>query len=99
MGEYVLKGRWHDDYDDGTHPLDWVNSHEILHKFYESNKRVKYGQCWVFAAIYQACCRALGIPSRIITNFDTVIDTNGNLIHDIYVNKYGWPLPKTEGTW
>ena len=94
MGKHVLEGRWdfiNDNFDDGTHPSVWENSHEILQKFYRTYKPVKYGQCWVFAAIYQACCRALGIPSRIITNFGTVVDKNGNLMHDVYVDQYGWP--------
>ena len=86
MGSYVLEGRWSWDYDNGTSPTEWDNSHEILQKFSKTSERVKYGQCWVFAAIYQACCRALGIPSRIITNFGTVVDKNGNMMLDVYEN-------------
>ena len=98
MGVYILEGRWDKKYDNGTSPMKWVNSHEILQKFYKTKQRVKYGQCWVFAAIYQACLRALGIPSRIITNYGTVIDANGNLMRDWYLDKDG-KIIDGEKTW
>ena len=91
MGARVLEGRWefrNPHFEDGIHPTVWVNSQDILRKFERSNKIVKYGQCWVFAAIYQTCCRALGIPSRIITNYQTVVDENANLKQDIYMDQY-----------
>jgi len=37
---------------------------------------VKYGQCWVFSAAAVTICRALGIPSRPITNYVSAHDSN-----------------------
>ncbi|XP_069113248.1 protein-glutamine gamma-glutamyltransferase 2-like [Argopecten irradians] len=74
----VLVGRWNGDYGDGTNPSTWVGSPKILWQ-YRDNGSVKYGQCWVFAAVTVAVCRALGIPCRPITNYNSAHDGNRSI--------------------
>lgn len=45
----VLVGEWHD-YSDGVPPGRWIGSADILRQWAESGP-VRYGQCWVFAAV------------------------------------------------
>lgn len=48
----VLKGNWSNDFKKGVHPSTWNGSADILKKWAESNcSPVRYGQCWVFAAV------------------------------------------------
>lgn len=48
----VLKGNWSNNFKEGVHPSTWSGSADILKKWAQSNySPVKYGQCWVFAAV------------------------------------------------
>lgn len=48
----VLVGSWSGDYDDGVKPTAWKDSCSILRQWSDSGcGRVRYGQCWVFAAV------------------------------------------------
>nr|DBA27786.1 TPA: hypothetical protein GDO54_008245 [Pyxicephalus adspersus] len=48
----VLEGKWEKDFSDGVDPNSWNGSVEILWKWKNDNYQpVKYGQCWVFAAV------------------------------------------------
>lgn len=47
--EGVLVGQWHD-FSDGVHPGSWIGSADILRRWKDSGP-VRYGQCWVFAAV------------------------------------------------
>lgn len=48
----VLKGNWSNDFKEGVHPSTWSGSADILKQWAQSNySPVKYGQCWVFAAV------------------------------------------------
>lgn len=48
----VLKGNWTNDFKKGVHPSTWTGSGDVLKKWAESNySPVRYGQCWVFAAV------------------------------------------------
>ncbi len=48
----VLTGNWSDDFSDGVNPSKWSGSADILRMWAETQFRpVKYGQCWVFAAV------------------------------------------------
>lgn len=48
----VLEGRWGGPYFGGKVPTHWSGSHDILKMWLESKCHpVKYGQCWVFAAV------------------------------------------------
>lgn len=48
----VLAGRWDNHYEDGMSPMAWIGSVDILKRWKNFGCRpVKYGQCWVFAAV------------------------------------------------
>ncbi|XP_061826241.1 protein-glutamine gamma-glutamyltransferase 2-like [Nerophis lumbriciformis] len=84
----VLAGRWHEPYSDGVPPNRWNGSVPILQKWSRGRARpVKYGQCWVYAAVACTVLRCLGIPTRTITNFCSAHDTDGNLSVDSLVNE------------
>ncbi|KAM6947146.1 transglutaminase 5, like [Lycodopsis pacificus] len=89
----VLEGKWKGGYKDGFNPSLWTGSGDILTQWAESGYRpVKYGQCWVFAAVMCTVMRVLGIPCRVITNFDSAHDTNGNLVIEEYYSETGQKL-------
>ncbi|XP_002732203.1 protein-glutamine gamma-glutamyltransferase K-like [Saccoglossus kowalevskii] len=88
----VLEGNWSGDYEDGTEPTDWAGSVAILQQYVDTGKPVKYGQCWVFAGLFTTVLRALGIPARTVTNFESAHDTDGNLTLDYHYSEDGEPL-------
>lgn len=48
----VLEGNWSEDYKTGVDPSVWTESGSILKQWAASDFHpVKYGQCWVFAAV------------------------------------------------
>lgn len=48
----VLKGNWSGKYNEGINPSMWSGSGDILRLWADTGCRpVKYGQCWVFAAV------------------------------------------------
>ncbi|NXX41734.1 TGM2 glutamyltransferase, partial [Tricholaema leucomelas] len=86
----VLLGRWDDQYADGMSPMAWIGSVDILKRWKNLGcQPVKYGQCWVFAAVACTVMRCLGIPSRVVTNYNSAHDTNGNLVIDRYLSETG----------
>uniref|UniRef100_G3TPT3 Protein-glutamine gamma-glutamyltransferase 5 n=1 Tax=Loxodonta africana TaxID=9785 RepID=G3TPT3_LOXAF len=86
----VLNGNWSENYLDGTNPAEWTGSVAILKQWQALGcQPVRYGQCWVFAAVMCTVMRCLGIPTRVITNFDSGHDTDGNLIIDEYYDSTG----------
>ncbi|KAM9296682.1 protein-glutamine gamma-glutamyltransferase 5-like [Gastrophryne carolinensis] len=91
----VLQGSWSEVYEDGVSPASWNGSVAILRQWFKKDCcPVKYGQCWVFAAVMCTVMRCLGIPTRVITNFDSAHDTNSNLIIDEYYDSTGKKLPQ-----
>lgn len=38
---------------------------------------------------FPAVMRCLGVPSRVVTNYNSAHDTNGNLVIDRYMNETG----------
>ncbi|XP_061113163.1 protein-glutamine gamma-glutamyltransferase 2-like [Conger conger] len=83
----VLAGNWSGDYKGGVAPTHWSSSVEILQEWRNNDCcEVCYGQCWVFAAVACTVSRALGIPCRVITNFESAHDTNHNLLIEFYYN-------------
>ncbi|XP_029816203.1 protein-glutamine gamma-glutamyltransferase 6 [Manacus vitellinus] len=93
----VVEGKWTGKYRSGTNPLQWSGSVTILRKWHRGRYRpVRYGQCWVFAGVTCTVLRCLGIPTRVITNFNSAHDTNINLSIDKYIDISGKTLHLTE---
>nr|XP_019952098.1 PREDICTED: protein-glutamine gamma-glutamyltransferase 5-like [Paralichthys olivaceus] len=89
----VLKGNWSGDFKDGANPSMWTGSGDILSQWAQSGySPVKYGQCWVFAAVMCTVMRVLGIPCRVVTNFNSAHDTNDNLVIEEYYSEKGEKL-------
>ncbi|KAK7497706.1 hypothetical protein BaRGS_00011101, partial [Batillaria attramentaria] len=80
----VLVGNWSDNYDDGKAPWIWKTSTAILRQFADTGQPVKFGQCWVFSHVLTAVCRALGLPCRSVTNFNSAHDTDNTCTIDKY---------------
>ncbi|XP_075577065.1 protein-glutamine gamma-glutamyltransferase E [Pelecanus crispus] len=92
----VLLGNWSGNYDGGKSPSSWTGSGEILQNWKKSGFRpVRYGQCWVFAAVLTTVLRCLGIPTRTITNFSSAHDADGNLRVDEYYDASGNHLDRS----
>lgn len=86
----VLFGRWDGEYDDGKSPTSWNGSVKILKQWNdEKMAAVRYGQCWVFSGVLVTVLRAIGIPSRSITNFQSAHDTEFNMTIDRFVDEDG----------
>ncbi|XP_014125518.2 protein-glutamine gamma-glutamyltransferase E [Zonotrichia albicollis] len=86
----VVLGNWSGKYEGGKNPTSWTGSGEILQSWKKSGfKPVKYGQCWVFAAVLTTVLRCLGIPTRTITNFSSAHDADGNLRVDEFYDAEG----------
>ncbi|RVE73053.1 hypothetical protein OJAV_G00045530 [Oryzias javanicus] len=89
----VVKGNWSDNFDQGVHPSLWTGSGDILRQWVQSGcSPVKYGQCWVFAAVMCTVMRVLGIPCRVVSNFNSAHDTNGNLVIEEVYSETGQKL-------
>nr|XP_003226825.2 PREDICTED: protein-glutamine gamma-glutamyltransferase 2 [Anolis carolinensis] len=90
----ILYGRWDNQYEDGMSPLSWNGSVDILRRWEKFGcQPVRYGQCWVFAAVACTVLRCLGIPTRVVTNFESAHDTNSNLIIERYMDQNGKRQP------
>ncbi|XP_056279638.1 protein-glutamine gamma-glutamyltransferase 5-like [Pseudoliparis swirei] len=89
----ILEGKWQGSYGGGVNPTEWSGSADILHRWVSSNcSPVRYGQCWVFAAVLCTVMRVLGIPSRVVTVFNSAHDSDGNLIIQEYYSSTGEKL-------
>ncbi|XP_036997062.1 protein-glutamine gamma-glutamyltransferase E isoform X2 [Artibeus jamaicensis] len=97
----VLLGNWSGNYIGGRDPRNWNGSVEILKEWKKSGYRpVRYGQCWVFAGTLNTVLRCLGIPARVVTNFNSAHDTDRNLSVDVYYDPMGNPLDKgSDSVW
>ncbi|XP_018414785.1 PREDICTED: protein-glutamine gamma-glutamyltransferase E-like [Nanorana parkeri] len=86
----VLVENWSGIYDDGISPSSWNGSSVILKDWYlKGFKPVKYGQCWVYGGLLCTVLRCLGIPTRVITNFNSAHDKNANLFLDMFYDNHG----------
>lgn len=86
----ILFGSWDNNYSDGVSPMFWIGSVDILRRWRKySCQAVRYGQCWVFAAVACSVLRCLGIPARVITNYNSAHDTNKNLVIEQYLDDQG----------
>ncbi|XP_061841690.1 protein-glutamine gamma-glutamyltransferase 2 [Nerophis lumbriciformis] len=96
----VLLGNWTDKFDGGVSPMFWKGSVEILHNWdTQACQPVRFGQCWVFAAVACSISRALGIPCRVVTNYYSAHDANGNLVIERYINEHGELMRSREIIW
>ncbi|KAK7144172.1 hypothetical protein R3I94_010565 [Phoxinus phoxinus] len=89
----VLMGNWSGKYSDGVNPSMWSGSADILRQWAKIQfSPVKYRQSWVFAAVMCTVMRALGIPTRVVTNFNSAHDTNANMVIKEYYSEKGKKL-------
>ncbi|XP_034551316.1 protein-glutamine gamma-glutamyltransferase 2 [Notolabrus celidotus] len=96
----VILGKWTDGYEGGVSPMFWKGSVEILRNWdTQACQPVRYGQCWVFAAVACTISRALGIPCRVITNYLSAHDSNNNLVIERYINENGDLVQSREMIW
>ncbi|KAK2534137.1 F13a1 [Columba guinea] len=85
----VIAGSWDNTYTYGVAPSAWTGSVDILLEYYSSKQPVRYGQCWVFAGVFNTFLRCLGIPARLITNYSSAHDNNANLRLDFFLDDEG----------
>ncbi|XP_039935882.1 protein 4.2 [Hirundo rustica] len=77
-------------HDNGTSPSKWLGSRPILQQWIASKLQpVRYGRCWVFAAVLCSVLRCLGIPTRVVTGFTWAHNTKGSLSVDEYYDEDG----------
>ncbi|XP_042561158.1 protein-glutamine gamma-glutamyltransferase 2-like isoform X1 [Clupea harengus] len=97
----ILAGRWQTPYSGGVAPTHWSSSVDILRRWYKSHySPVKYGQCWVFAGVMCTVLRCLGIPCRVVSNFQSAHDTDKNLTIDEYYTDHGvQPKESDDSVW
>ncbi|XP_074092367.1 protein-glutamine gamma-glutamyltransferase Z [Macrotis lagotis] len=90
----VLQGNWSEDYSKGVNPLEWNGSVTILRQWHATRGQpVKYGQCWVFAAVMCTVMRCLGVPTRVVTNFRSAHNIDGNLTVDMVYDEHAELVP------
>ncbi|XP_053459052.1 coagulation factor XIII A chain isoform X1 [Nycticebus coucang] len=87
--EGVLVGSWDNIYAYGVPPSAWTGSVDILSEYKSSANPVRYGQCWVFAGVFNTFLRCLGIPARVVTNYFSAHDNDANLQMDIFLEEDG----------
>uniref|UniRef100_A0A8C8DZI6 protein-glutamine gamma-glutamyltransferase n=1 Tax=Oryzias sinensis TaxID=183150 RepID=A0A8C8DZI6_9TELE len=96
----VLLGKWSGGYDGGVSPFLWRGSVEILRNWdSQACQPVRFGQCWVFAAVACSVSRALGMPCRVVTNFLSAHDTNSNLTIERYIDENGELVQSRDMIW
>ncbi|KAM8945861.1 protein 4.2-like, partial [Pelodytes ibericus] len=73
----------------GQPSYNWISSVPILQQWFSANTQTAYGHHWVFAAVLCTVLRCLGIPTRIVTNYNSAHDTCETLKKDMYYNENG----------
>jgi len=92
VASYLLEGRWYTPYAPHASPTEWTGSQRIMRFYQARGDIVKFGQCWVFSAVCTTLCRALGIPCRSVTNFQSAHDTDRSVTIDYHFDIDGQPL-------
>uniref|UniRef100_A0AAX7V4T7 protein-glutamine gamma-glutamyltransferase n=1 Tax=Astatotilapia calliptera TaxID=8154 RepID=A0AAX7V4T7_ASTCA len=87
----VMVGNWSNDYSMGKPPTSWTGSTKILLQYANTGVPVCFAQCWVYAGVFNTFLRCLGIPARVITNYNSAHDNTGNLKTDLLFNADGTP--------
>ncbi|XP_075033769.1 protein-glutamine gamma-glutamyltransferase 5-like [Mixophyes fleayi] len=94
----VVESCWDEFFRNGANPSTWNGSVSILRLWHRSGCRpVRYGQCWVLAGVMCTVMRFLGIPTRVVTNFESAHDTNFSMTIDEYYDDSGKKLKTAEG--
>ncbi|XP_073462657.1 protein-glutamine gamma-glutamyltransferase 5-like [Aquarana catesbeiana] len=94
----VVESSWSEVFTNGVNPSSWNGSVNILRLWDRSGCRpVRYGQCWVLAGVMCTVMRFLGIPTRVVTNFESAHDTNLTLTVDEFYDENGKKLETTQG--
>ncbi|XP_066480854.1 protein-glutamine gamma-glutamyltransferase 6-like [Tiliqua scincoides] len=89
----VLEGKWNVEFANHENPSRWDGSVAIFRQWAQNRySQVKYGQCWVFAGVAGTVLRCLGIPTRLVTNFNSAHDVDRTLSIDKYYNPSGKSL-------
>ncbi|XP_077315318.1 protein-glutamine gamma-glutamyltransferase E-like [Lithobates pipiens] len=84
----IILGNWTGNYSGGVSPTTWNGSAAILRQWMQSGP-VRFGQCWVYAGVLCTVLRCLGIPARVIINFQSAHDTDRNLFVDEVYDENG----------
>nr|WVH01982.1 protein-glutamine gamma-glutamyltransferase K-like isoform X1 [Halisarca dujardinii] len=97
----ILVGNWSGNYYGGTRPSSWSGSGAILEQYWRTKEPVKFAQCWVFGGTLTSVLRALGVPSRPVTNFLSAHDTDASRTVDYYYDRNHQELPNlcSDTTW
>ncbi|XP_071533405.1 hemocyte protein-glutamine gamma-glutamyltransferase-like [Panulirus ornatus] len=86
----ILLPHYEDEYQGGQNPHLWTGSVNIIQEFlWQGVSPVKYGHCWVMAALMTSMCRALGMPARPTTALTSAHETQETLTVDRYVDRFG----------
>lgn len=94
----VVQGRWDGEYEDGKPPGYWTGSKEIMDLWQEQGQEpITYGQCWVFACTLNSFMRSLGIPARVVGNFNSAHDVPEGFMRTAYgfEANYDWIINET----
>ncbi|XP_017060319.2 LOW QUALITY PROTEIN: annulin-like [Drosophila ficusphila] len=95
----ILVGNWEEVIEDGVKPTKWTGSAEIIQQFYKSKEPVRYGQCWVYGGVLATMARSLGIPTRIITCFNSAHDKDGSATLDVFYDADGKEKDDGDSNW
>ena len=81
-----------------TEPGDWTGTSALLATYKANDKPVQYCQCFVYAGLTTTIGRALGIPTRPVTNFQSAHDGEKNRAIEKYYTLNGEAYePSDEG--
>lgn len=64
----MLVGNWSNNFSMGTPPTAWIGSTKILQQYFATQMPVCYGQCWVFAGVFNTCTTSATLKHRIKDN-------------------------------
>ncbi|XP_072259869.1 protein-glutamine gamma-glutamyltransferase 2-like [Pyxicephalus adspersus] len=67
----------------------WISSVPVLRQWFQEGSKTTYGHHWVFAAVLCTVLRCLGIPTRVVTNYNSAHNTEGSLRKELYYNENG----------
>jgi len=86
----LIVPRFEENYGGGNSPHLWTGSVQIIEEFLKGGATpVKYGHCWVMAALMTSLCRTLGLPARPVTGYISAQDSQDTLTIDRYIDRYG----------